>query len=213
MAAVGPGLAGDDVHHRGLARAVGADDASQLAGRDVQAQAVDGLETVEADVHVFQVQDAAVRGVHFPGRVDAAVSRGAATRFGPAQHARGLQFLVALRAFFHQVGRHALAPRIFFTRPTTPCGIHSVTAMNSAPRKERQNSGKVTVSQLLAPLTMKAPMMGPTSVARPPTAAQTAISMLAAVLISPGLMMPTCGTYSAPAMPHITAEIVQMVSL
>jgi hypothetical protein len=26
-------------------------------------------------------------------------------------------------------------------------------------------------------------------------------------LISPGLMMPTCGTYSAPATPHITAEI------
>jgi hypothetical protein len=30
-AAVGPGLAGDHVHHRGLARAVGADDAAQLA--------------------------------------------------------------------------------------------------------------------------------------------------------------------------------------
>jgi hypothetical protein len=33
---VRPGLAGDDVHHRGLAGAVGADDAAQLAGRDVQ---------------------------------------------------------------------------------------------------------------------------------------------------------------------------------
>jgi hypothetical protein len=54
---------------------------------------------------------------------------------------------------------------------------------------------------------------GPISVARPPTAAQMAISMLAAGLISPGLMMPTCGTYSAPATPHITALSVQMLSL
>ncbi|MNS58399.1 hypothetical protein D3C72_913200 [compost metagenome] len=69
------------------------------------------------------------------------------------------------------------------------------------------------MSQLLAPLTMKAPMIGPISVARPPTAAHTAISMELAALISPGLMMPTCGTYSAPATPHITAEMTQIVSL
>jgi hypothetical protein len=50
-------------------------------------------------------------------------------------------------------------------------------AMNSAPRKYSQNSARTTVSQLLAPLTMNAPMMGPTSVARPPTAAQIAISI------------------------------------
>ena len=85
--------------------------------------------------------------------------------------------------------------------------------MNSAPRKYSQNSGAVTVSQLLAPLTMKAPTMGPISVARPPTAAHTAISMELAALISPGLMMPTWGTYSAPATPHIMALMVQMVSL
>ena len=51
------------------------------------------------------------------------------------------------------------------------------------------------------------------SVARPPTAAHTAISMELAALISPGLMMPTCGTYKAPATPHIMALMVQMVSL
>ena len=55
--------------------------------------------------------------------------------------------------------------------------------------------------------------MGPISVARPPTAAQIAISIELAGLISLGLMMPTCGTYSAPATPHIMAERVQMVSL
>jgi len=60
---------------------------------------------------------------------------------------------------------------------------------------------------------MKAPITGPISVARPPTAAHTAISIEAAVLISLGLMMPTWGTYKAPATPHITADSVQMVSL
>ena len=88
-----------------------------------------------------------------------------------------------------------------------------MTAMNSAPRKYSQNSGANTVSQLLAPLTMKAPMIGPISVARPPTAAQIAISIELAGLISLGLMMPTCGTYSAPATPHMTALSVQIASL
>ena len=83
-ARVGPGLAGDDVHHRGLARAVGADDAAQLAGRDVQAQLVDGLEAVEADAHVFQVQDAAVGDVHFARRGDAREARFAAAGLGLA---------------------------------------------------------------------------------------------------------------------------------
>ena len=85
--------------------------------------------------------------------------------------------------------------------------------MNSAPRKYSQNSGKATVNQLFAPLTKKAPTIGPMSVPRPPTAAQIAISMRLAGRISLGLMMPTCGTYSAPAMPHIIADSVQMLSL
>ena len=94
-----------------------------------------------------------------------------------------------------------------------PCGKNKVTAMNSAPRKYNQNSGNATVNQLLAPFTKKAPMMGPIKVARPPTAAKIAISMPADGLISLGLMMPTCGTYNAPAMAHITALNVQMLSL
>ena len=69
------------------------------------------------------------------------------------------------------------------------------------------------MNQLLAPLTKNAPMMGPIKVPRPPTAAQIAISMPAAGLISLGLMMPTCGTYRAPATAHITADSVQMLSL
>ena len=38
-------------------------------------------------------------------------------------------------AFVQQVRRHLRRSLIFFTRPTTPLGRNSVTAMNSAPRK------------------------------------------------------------------------------
>ena len=69
------------------------------------------------------------------------------------------------------------------------------------------------MNQLLAPLTMNAPTIGPISVPRPPTAVQIAISIELAGDISLGLMMPTCGTYSAPAMPHSTADSVQTKSL
>ena len=91
--------------------------------------------------------------------------------------------------------------------------MNKVTAMNKAPNTYNQNSGATTVSQLFAPLTMKAPMMGPNKLPLPPTAAHTAISMELAGLISLGLMMPTCGTYKAPATPHMTAEITQILSL
>ena len=82
----------------------------------------------------------------------------------------------------------------FFHSPTSPCGSISVTTMNSRPRKNSQYSGKLTVNQLLARLTTKAPIIGPISVPRPPTATQMAISIELAGDISLGLMMPTCGT-------------------
>ena len=62
-AGVGPRLAGDDVHHRRLAGAVGADDAAQLAALDGQRQRVERLEAVEADGDVVEVEDRAVRSV------------------------------------------------------------------------------------------------------------------------------------------------------
>ena len=65
------------------------------------------------------------------------------------------------------------------------------------------------MNQVFRPLTAPAPMMGPISVPRPPVATQITISMEFSVDISPGLMMPTCGTYSAPAMPQSTADSVQ----
>ena len=97
--------------------------------------------------------------------------------------------------------------------PTTPCGSHKVTPTNKAPRKNNQYSGNAWVKKLFDKLTMKAPITGPTKVARPPTATQIAISMELAGDISPGLMMPTCGTYSAPAIPQRNAESVHAASL
>ena len=65
-ARVGPGLAGDHVHHRRLAGAVGPDDAAQLAGVDDQRQVVQRLEAVEADRDRLEVEDAAMAGVDAP---------------------------------------------------------------------------------------------------------------------------------------------------
>ena len=140
---IGPGLAGDDVHHGCLARAVRADDAAQLARCDVQAQLVDGLEAVEADADIFEVQDAAMRHIDFARRGDAARAGVAPTRFGVACAAQ--QRAVRLhpaRALFQKVGGHCSPPlRSFFTSPTTPLGKNKVTPMNNAPRKYSQNSG------------------------------------------------------------------------
>ncbi|MNT71517.1 hypothetical protein D3C72_2100100 [compost metagenome] len=69
------------------------------------------------------------------------------------------------------------------------------------------------MNQVFRPLTAPAPMMGPTSVPRPPVATQITISIEVSVDISLGLMMPTCGTYRAPAMPHSTADRVHTNSL
>ena len=109
-AGIGPGLAGDDVHQRGLAGAVGADDAAQLARRDVQRQSVDRLEAVEADAHVFQVQDAAVGDVDLAGRDGTAEPRMAAAGIGAAGQLALAVGPGAALAVFQQVGRHFARP-------------------------------------------------------------------------------------------------------
>ena len=59
----GARLAGDDVHHGGLAGPVGSDHAAQFAHSDVERQLVERPEAVEGHRNVFHVQDAAVRDV------------------------------------------------------------------------------------------------------------------------------------------------------
>ncbi|MCY1459486.1 hypothetical protein D9M71_769660 [compost metagenome] len=85
--------------------------------------------------------------------------------------------------------------------------------MNSAPRKNSQYSGNATVNQLFMPLTTPAPSNGPIKVPRPPRATHTAASIELVGDISLGLMIPTCGTYSAPARPHNTALNTQTNNL
>ena len=57
-------LARDDVHHGGLAGAVRADDAEQLARIDVQREIVERLEAVEADGQVLEIEPL-VANAHF----------------------------------------------------------------------------------------------------------------------------------------------------
>ncbi len=56
LALVRPRLAGDDVHHGGLAGAVGADDGAHFAGLDQQRQVVQRLEAVERYGDAAQVE-------------------------------------------------------------------------------------------------------------------------------------------------------------
>ena len=142
---VGSRLAGDDVHHRGLAGAVGTDDATQLAGRDIERQLVDGFEAIKADADVFKIQNAPV------GRIDLTCRHGDTASAGVAPTRFGVAFVVgqsghalfdAPCALFQQFGCHAAFPfHSFFTRPTTPLGRNKVTAMKSVPKKYSQNSG------------------------------------------------------------------------
>ena len=64
-------FAGDDVHHRCLARTIGADDATQLPGGNIQRQVVDGFKTIKAHIDVFQVQDTAVGGINLAAAAQA----------------------------------------------------------------------------------------------------------------------------------------------
>src|SRR4029453_6811231 len=191
-------LAGDDVHHRRLACAVGSDDAAQLAVVDRQREIVQRLEAVEADGDAVEIKDRTMSRVH------------AAAGDGHPRLGNALGPTVGAWQPVHEV--RPFDPRRR-TSPMTPDGRNNVTTTNSSPRKKSQISGNACVNQLLAPFTRNAPAMGPTSVPRPPTAVQIAISIEFAGDISPGLMIPTCGTYSAPAMPQITADNVHTKSL
>src|SRR6266568_2593990 len=170
---VGLGLAGDDIHHRRLAGAVRPDHAAQFAHIDQQRQVVQRPESVEAHTDAVEVQDALMRrvealGIHPGPRSDGAVP-------------------MLLCGAHDALLRQSLSP-------ASPRGRNSVTRMNSSPSANSQYSGNALVNQLLPRLTAAAPNIGPTSVPRPPTAVQIAISIELAGDISLGLMIPTCGT-------------------
>ena len=56
-------------------------------------------------------------------------------------------------------------------------------------------------------------MMAPANVPRPPTATQITASIEFPGVNSLGLMMPTCGTYSAPPIPAMIADSTHTTSL
>ena len=109
-AAVGAGLAGDVVHHGGLAGAVGADDAAQFADADVEIELAQGLEAVEADLDAFQAEDGAVTGVQ--ARAGAMAEAAGFGADAGIEHFRGDG---GYGGGFH-------ASRSFLMRPITPRG-------------------------------------------------------------------------------------------
>ena len=182
-ALVGARLAGDHVHHRRLARAVRPDHAAQLAVVDGQRQLVQRAEAVEADGDAVEIEDRADatcrrRGVNDAGR--RAGARELDVAAGAARHRASTALIAAAR-----VARH-----------------ESRDAVRQEQRDEDEHEaeheqpvlGEGLREPALAELTTAAPITGPISVPRPPTAAQIAISIELAGDISLGLMMPTCGT-------------------
>ena len=119
LARVGPGLAGDDIHHGGLARAIGADDGAHLALADDERQVVQRLEAVEAHRDAVEIEDAALLA-------HSAASMAATGAFAG----------IALRGrFAHQSD----------SVPTMPLGRNSVTQTKSAPSTSSHMSGKAAV--------------------------------------------------------------------
>ncbi len=94
---VGAELAGEEVHQRGLARAVGSDEASHRAGRHVERRVVDGLQPGEAARQALDVERDRLAHGDRPGhlalwaeaREDAAETRQA--KLAPAEKTFGPQ--------------------------------------------------------------------------------------------------------------------------
>ena len=102
--------------------------------------------------------------------------------------------------------------RVLRLRPTIPHGKTSAVKTNKAPRTKSQVSGAVPVSQVLVRLTRATPTTSPIEFRGRRLRPKSRFS-----IELPGenwlrLMIPTCGTYSAPAMPARTAETVKTKS-
>src|SRR4029077_13870971 len=163
LAGIGPGLTGDDVHHRGLAGAVRADDRAQFAFFHDQRKLVQSLEPIEADRDAVEVE----KGVGGGGRVHACPPAGTGA------------------------GARGRVQRACRKSPTIPRGNTNVVRTNRAPSTNSQGSGAAPVSQVFAALTRVAATIAPDKVPRPPTETQIATSIEFPGENSPGLMMPT----------------------
>ena len=140
-ALVGPGLAGDDIHHRRLAGTVGADDRPHLAPVDVEREIVQRPVAVERHRDAVEIEHRARRAAVMDGRGDDA--HGLAP--WPTGSARGAG------------DRTRRLRRSDISSPAIPLGRNSVVAMNRAPSAYSQISGKAPVSHDLMQLTPSPP--------------------------------------------------------
>ena len=116
VAVVGARLAGDDVHHGGLAGAVRPDDGAHLAGLDRERKVVQRAEAVERHGDAVEIEQG--RGAGFAMVYSAACGAGGVVCRSGARR--------AARAIHHR------------QVPTTPRGSSSVTATNSPPSMNSQ---------------------------------------------------------------------------
>src|SRR6185437_2370076 len=116
--------AGDEIHHRAFARAIGADDGAQLANVHVEIQVRDGLEAVERLVHVFQ------RKYEF-------LRHGYVFSFTSTSGSRTGNATGTASTFAREAHRRRSAP-ICSGMPTKPFGKKSVITMNKPPKMYSQ---------------------------------------------------------------------------
>ena len=90
--------------------------------------------------------------------------------------------------------------------PISPFGRYNVTKTNNAPKKNNHTSGKFTVKKDFAKLTITPPKIAPINVPLPPNATHTTTSIDFNGANSPGFIIPTWGTYKAPAIPANIAD-------
>ena len=84
------------------------------------------------------------------------------------------------------------------TRPASPRGKASTTAINSPPIANSQSSGNDSEKTVLPQLTTSVPTTAPTIECRPPTAQKITISIEGTMPTKDGDMKPTCRVNIAP---------------
>ena len=185
VAVIRPGLAGHDVHHRGLAGAVGADDRAHLAAARPQREIVERAEAVERHGDAVEVEE---RGCGL-----ACIACSPTRPAGGGASSRALATLSAWRAGAAPLRSAPIVLRRYRRCRAAAAASPGRTGRRAAnsqygARSAAGEEGLGIVDQRPRPAT------APVSVPRPPTATQITASIELAGENSLGLMMPTCGT-------------------
>src|SRR4030088_1545466 len=159
------GLAADQVEHRGLAGAIGADDDTDLVVIDVERQIVDRLEAVEGNRQSLDRKQEVLGLVTYEHDLSPH-SAGAPSATEPSVQPSpdfGLRALIS-----RSMRGCTSSPQI----PARPLGKAGTTAMNNPPRPNSHNSGKDSDRLVLAKFTSSVPYTAPRIESRPPTAVE-----------------------------------------